>query len=194
MKTRSFVAAALLLVAGAALSPRAAAAQVFTPTFMAPRQASDVGVYLSDVADLALEGIFRQRFGAYDLGFRVGVVDAGDASLTLGGELRNPLVLGTAPLDLAFTAGAQALIGDFESLGAQAGLSIGYTFVSPEVSFTPYVHPRIAFIDPELGESDLEVLADLGVDVALRQNLTFRLGIALDDTAADWGIGLAWRR
>lgn len=193
LRKRFTVALALALVVGGA---DRAQAQVFTLPFMAPQAESSLGIYLSDFGDLALEGIARGNFGGFNLGLRGGVVDADDATgVTIGGELRNPLSLGTAPLDIAFTAGIQALLGDFDGLGAQAGLSIGHTFV-PDTGgfrFTPYIHPRIAFIDPgEPADGDLEVLADVGFDLDFASNLSLRLGVNIGD-GADWGIGLAWR-
>jgi hypothetical protein len=185
------------LAAGLLATGTPAAAQVFTPTFLAPRASSDAGIYLSDgPGEFALEGIFRRGFGGYDLGFRVGLADTRDATLLLGGELRSPLRAGTAPLDLALTAGAQALLGDVDAVGVQGGLSIGHTFVPGEITFTPYLHPRIALVDG-LGvddDFDLELLADLGLDLAFRSGLALRIGIALDDEAGgDWGVGLVWR-
>lgn len=191
-KHLSAAIAAALLVGSASV----AHAQVFTLPFMAPRPESSLGVYVSDFGDLAVEGIARGSFGGFNLGLRGGIVDAGDATgVTIGGELRNPLSLGTAPLDLAFTAGVQGLLGDFDGVGVQAGLSLGHTFV-PDTGgfrFTPYIHPRIAFIDPgEPADGDLELLADVGFDLDFAQNISLRLGINLGD-GADWGIGVAWR-
>src|SRR5690606_1495324 len=143
-----------------------AEAQVFTLPFMAPQSESSLGIYLSDFGDLALEWIARGDFGDFDLGIRGGIVDADDTTgITIGGELRKPLTVGTDPLDLAFTAGIQGLLGDFDGVGVQGGLSLGYTFV-PDTGgfrFTPYIHPRIAYIDPgEPADGDLELLADVG--------------------------------
>ena len=192
---RKAVPAALAAAAILASAP-VAQAQVFTPTYMAPRAESSLGVYLADYGDLALEGIARGNFGGFNLGIRGGIVDADEATgILIGGELRNPLSLGTAPLDLAFTMGIQAILGDFEALGAQAGLSFGHTFVAEtgSVSFTPYIHPRIAFVDPgEPADGELEALADIGVDVDFAQNLSVRFGVNIGD-GADWGIGVAWR-
>ena len=174
-----------------------AQAQVFTPTFMGPRSGGDVGIYISDQdpGDLAVEGIVRAGFGGFDLGFRGGIVDIGGANLTLGGELRNPLTLGTAPVDLAFTAGVQGILGDVDRLGVQGGLSIGHTLVPGNFTLTPYVHPRLALIDRGAGDDDLEaeLLADLGLDFVFRSGLRLRVGIAIDDIGSDWGVGIAWR-
>jgi hypothetical protein len=171
-------------------SAASAEAQVFTPSYQAPVVMNDVGVYLSDgPGDMALEGIWRNG----PVGLRLGYVDAADGLISLGGEVRVPL---TAPIDIAFTAGAQGLIGDADALGLQAGLSIGQRFVNPGIALTPYIHPRIALID-SFGQDDdwdTELLAELGVDAEFSQNLILRLSVGLSDETPDVGLGLAWRR
>jgi hypothetical protein len=186
----------LLLALALALLPQAVAAQVFTPTFLAPRQGSSLGVYASDfdVGDLAVEGILRRGFGTFDLGLRAGIVDAGGADFTIGGEYRNPISVGTAPIDLAVTGGAQALIGDADVVGLQAGVTLGTTIVPGTFAFSPYVHPRIAFIDgPGEDGFDSDLLAEIGADFTLANRAAIRLAIGLDDVGADWGIGFSWR-
>jgi hypothetical protein len=179
-------------VAAAALFVSAQAdAQVFTPSYQSPVVMNDLGIYLSDSpGDLTLEGIWRSG----PVGLRLGYVDAEpDGLLSLGGEVRVPL---TAPIDIAFTAGAQGLIGEVDALGLQAGLSIGKRFVNPGVALTPYIHPRVALIDDLAVEDDLEteLLAELGLDAEFSQNLILRLSLGLSDDTPDVGIGLAWRR
>lgn len=186
------------MVAVAALAgAQQAQAQVFTLPFMSPQSENSLGVYLNDIADLSVEGIARSDFGNFTLGVRGGIIDAGDdLGITVGGELRSPLNLDSDPVDLAFTAGIQGLLGDLEGLGIQAGLSIGHTFVPEEgnVRFTPYIHPRIGYIDwGGASDGDLELLADAGFDVDFGTNLSLRFGANLAE-GADWGIGLAWRR
>lgn len=184
----------LLLTLALALLPQAVAAQVFTPTFMAPRQGGSAGIYVSDLGDLAVEGIVRGGFGSFDLGVRGGIVDAGDTDFTLGGEYRNPIILGTAPVDLAVTGGAQALLGGSDWLGLSAGLSLGTTIVPGTFAFSPYVHPRIAFVDgPGEDGFDSDLVAEIGADFTFSNRAAFRVAIALDDVGADWGIGFSWR-
>lgn len=168
-------------------------AQVFTPTFMAPRQSSDIGVYLNDgPGEFSLEGILRRNFGSYDLGFRLGLADTEDLSILVGGDLRHPIAP-TAPIDLSLTGHAQGAFGDRSGFGLLLGLALGYTFTSPEVSFTPYLHPRIGAVESLYGDDfDLELLADLGVDISF-SSLDVRLGIGFEDHGADFGVGLAWR-
>jgi hypothetical protein len=179
------VAGALTIGAGEAN------AQVFTPSYQAPVVMNDLGIYLSDgPGDMALEGIYRSG----PLGLRIGFVDAAEDLLSLGGEVRVPLE--STPVDVAFTAGAQGLIGDFDAIGVQGGLSIGKRFVNPGVALTPYIHPRIALIDGIATDDDFEadLLADLGLDAEFASNLILRLSIGLSDNTPDVGIGLAWRR
>lgn len=179
-----------LLVAGA----QNVTAQVVTPTFMAPRGGNDVGVYLTDLdpGGLGVEGILRRSFGTYTLGIRGGVADAGDGAVSLGAELRTPLPAPTAPLDFAFTAAVQALVGDYEAVGVQGGVSLGHTFRGAQLNFTPYLHPRIAVVDTDRGEAGLEVLADVGFDVDFAPNLSLRFAATFGDFDS-FGVGLAWR-
>jgi hypothetical protein len=173
-------------------------AQVFTPTFMAPRVSNDIGVYYADLGDFALEGIVRGNFGGSNLGLRLGVADfdTDDTVISLGGELRSPINAGTAPVDLAFIAGVQALVGDGSSVGIQGGISLGHTFVSPGLTVTPYLAPRLALSDANPDdEFEADFLADLGIDLAFAPNLTVRFGAQLaDGPQADWGLGVSWRR
>ena len=185
-----------LVALALACIPQVVAAQIFTPTFMSPRTGGSLGGYISDIGDFAAEGILRANFGGYDLGVRGGIVDFGeDTDLTLGGEYRNPISLGVAPLDVAVTAGAQALFGDADVWGAQVGASLGATVVPGAFSLTPYIHPRIAFIDYG-GESDIEteLIGEVGVDFGFTGGLALRFAAALDDVGADWGLGLSWAR
>jgi hypothetical protein len=182
--------AILCLVAGV----ETVGAQVFTPTFMAPRQASDVGIYLSDgPGSFSVEGIWRGSTAGYDLGVRVGLADTDDLSVLLGAELRNPVAVG-APIDLAVTGSAQGVFGGRSGAGFLLGLVVGHTFATPGLAFTPYLHPRVGLVQP-LRHSDfeLDLLADLGFDVRISPRLDLRLGVALDGHGAGWGVGFAWR-
>ncbi len=186
------------LAAALAFSAARAEAQVFTPPYQSPVSGGDLGVYISDDAlgaGLGVEGILRMRMTSSDLGLRVGIAEVpfDGTDVTLGVDWRNPLRLsGTAPLVLALTAGGQAALGDVNGFGAQVGLSVGGDIRSPEVTFTPYIHPRLALVDIE-DESELQVLADIGVDLSFARNLLVRFDANLGD-GADFGIGLAWRR
>ncbi|HEU0299375.1 MAG TPA: hypothetical protein VFR37_07975 [Longimicrobium sp.] len=191
---RIAAALAVALVAGRA------EAQVFTPTFMSPVPGNDFGVYVSGIGEVGIEGIWRRMSrGGSDVGIRVGYADVGDGALLAGIEVRNPVVLAGAPIGLAFTAGAQGIVGDATQLGGQVGFSVGQALPAGTFTITPYIHPRLAvLVDPDADEAagedeiDVDVLADIGADFAFAGGVTLRLGINLAD-GADWGLGLAWR-
>ena len=182
------------LAAAVAAVAAPAEAQVFTPSYQSPVLLSDIGVYASDgPGDVTLEGIYRT--GA--LGLRLGFVDTdGDDLISVGGDFRSPLALSGAPLRVALTAGAQALIGEADAVGLQLGLSAGARLLGSGLAVTPYIHPRIAFINgfgPDDG-FDADLIADIGADVELAEGLVARLGVGLTNETADFGLGLAWRR
>ncbi|CAN5617815.1 hypothetical protein BH23GEM8_BH23GEM8_23730 [soil metagenome] len=196
MKIRFTLTAVVLALAWL---PEVAAAQIFTPSYLAPRQASDLGIHISDGwargGGLAVEGVWRRGFGSYDLGFRGGIAEtSGDAVLLIGGDYRRPLMIQTEPLIMALTGGAQAALGSGSAFGVDAGLTVGSTFNPEGVLVTPYLHPRIALVRSAPRESlGLELLADLGVEVEIQPNLIFRLALGFGSETADLGIGLAWR-
>jgi hypothetical protein len=185
-----------LIAAGlaVALAPSHGEAQIFTPTYMSPVASSDVGIYLADgPGDFAVEGIWRGRYGGLDMGLRAGLADIGDMGILVAAELRHPLST-SSPLDLAVSGAVQGLIiadGD-SGVGFGGGITVGHTFTSGELQFTPYLHPRVALI-AGWGDSDLELLADVGFDLRVSSSLEARFGISFEDYGADWGIGLAWR-
>lgn len=171
----------------------AAQAQVFTPSYQSPRLVNELSIHVSDgPGDMAVGGIWR----AGPLGLRLDYVDAWDGMLSVGGELRNPIPMTGAPLGLAFTAGGQALIGDENLFGFQAGLSAGYTFTGDGLSVTPYLHPRAALVKlPRVDDFEFELLADVGADIEFHNNILLRFGVKLDDVGgADFGFGIGVRR
>jgi hypothetical protein len=184
---RSLILAGALLCAAAPLG-----AQVFTPSYMSPTPGGDMGIYISDgPGSFALEGIMRRPLGGYDLGFRVGVAGGDNARILLGGEYRMPLLF-AAPLDFAFTAGAQGMLGDASGAGIQAGITMGAQLPTTGVAITPYIHPRFGVVNREPGGTEATVLADVGADFGF-PNLIFRLGFGLGGPTASWGMGFAWR-
>ena len=188
--------AGFVALAAAMVMAAPARAQVFTPTFQSTERSNDIGLYLSDgPGDLAVEGIWRRGLGTGDLGLRAGFADLSSGALILGADWRQPLALGTQPVDVALTFGGQAVLGDVDGIGGQVGLVFGHTFVEEGLHVTPYVHPRVALVSAVGDDSDakLDVLADLGADFRFAPNLVLRVGVNLGD-GADWGIGLAWRR
>jgi hypothetical protein len=188
----------------AALIASDAQAQVFSPPFQSPIPASDFGVYVSNIGDVAVEGIWRRPSrGGSDIGIRAGFADLGDGALMVGLETRNPVVLAGAPIGLAFTAAGQGIIGEGTTLlGGQVGFSAGQRIPAGNFAVTPYIHPRLALVanlaDDDDGieddnEVELDVRADVGADFDFAAGLSLRIDFNLAD-GANWGIGLAWRQ
>jgi hypothetical protein len=181
-----------VMAAGLALAGTVQA-QVFTPTFQSPRLVNELGFHVSDgPGSMAFAGIWRGG----PLGLRVGYVDAAGGLISIGGELRNALPVQGAPLGLAFTAGAQGLLGDATAVGVQAGLSAGYTFRGTGMAVTPYLHPRLGMVRTLGGPENLELrlLADVGADAELYNNLIIRFGVKLDDLGSNFGFGIGIRQ
>jgi hypothetical protein len=134
------------------------------------------------------------------VGLHAGYVDAGDGSLSVGLDLRNPVVLAGAPIGLAFTVGGQAVIGDATSVGGQVGFTAGQALPAGTVTVTPYIHPRLAVANGFVGDQaggqndfDADVLADVGLDIDFASGVSLRLGANLGD-GANWGLGVAFRQ
>lgn len=186
----------LAALAAALLTAAPAAAQVFTPPFMSPIPRNDFGVYVSDLGNIAIEGLWqRHARGGSGMGLRAGYTDWGEGSLLLGLQVVNPVQLAGAPIGLAFTASGQAVVGGVNGGGGQVGFTAGGTIPSTELGITPYIHPRLAVVswpgrDDSLG---LRVLADFGVDLDFRSGMALRVGANLGD-GASIGVGVAWRQ
>jgi hypothetical protein len=200
-KTKLRIASRLLpaLAALAVAAAVPAQAQVFTPTYMTPYPQNEIGIYASDgPGDLALEGVWRRvAAGGADIGIRAGFADVEKGALLLGLEVRNPVILAGSPIGLAFTAGAQAAVGDQVGFGGQAGFTAGHAIEGGNVRFTPYIHPRLVVVNElsAVRETDLElqVRADVGADVAMEGGFSFRFAVNLGQ-GARFGAGVAFRQ
>ena len=190
MRKNMFVTGAALLVAMTAATE--SQAQVFTPTYTSPRLVNEFGVNVSDYpGNLGVEGIWRGG----PLGLRVGYANEDSGILSIGGEFRAPLQLSDAPLGLALTAAAQGLVAEQNAIGVQTGLTAGYTFMAPGIGVTPYIHPRVGYInDRGMDGFEFQALADVGVDAEFYNNMLVRVGVSLGELGSTWGVGVGFRR
>lgn len=199
-----YIRSAILSIIAVAAFASGARAQWDAPSFLAPRPTDDIGIYVVDMdgADLGIEGIWRQS-GNLNLGVRVGYLDtAGDGRLVAGGETWGALLSAGPdfPVDVSWTLGAGALIGDGVIFSVPVGLTIGRALVLTPVSFQVYGHPRLALVASSAGDVagdddtnlDVEAMFDIGADVYVSEDLTARLGFTLGGPDA-LGIGLAYR-
>ncbi|MEJ2503248.1 MAG: hypothetical protein P8177_08005, partial [Gemmatimonadota bacterium] len=176
MKIRTLLLA--LIALGVASEARA---QFDAPAFLPPRPGDDVGVYLSDVADFGIQGIWRQR-GNLNLGLRLGYIDGySGGALSVGVETWG-MVLNAGeelPVDVGWTLAGGGVFGDNNSIEIPAGITIGRVVQLETLTLQPYAHPRVAlfFFTDAPDDSDdveLEVLFDLGIEAVLNEDFKLR--------------------
>jgi hypothetical protein len=175
-----------------------ASAQWSAPSFLPPRPGDDIGVYVSSIGDVGIQGIWRQH-GNLNLGLRAGWIEAPDhggvvvAAESWGLVTRAGVGL---PVDVAWTAGAGAVFDTGTSLEVPAGVSVGRTMPFPPLSVQFYLHPRLALVmltgTDQPDETEITGLVDLGADILTAGGLKLRLGATLGRFDA-LGIGLAMR-
>lgn len=196
--------AVMVVGAALALTTTSAAGQVGweSPLLAAPAQQAELGVFLTDMAggDLGVMGMWRGGDGS--LGLRVGLADdARDEIAVFGGvDYQRPLIRHSAdfPLDVEWVLGAGLSIGDRTIVSIPAGLTVGRLLPAEGVDFKPYVTPRLVV---DLGEnvggldddSDLDLVADIGLDFQFQPGWRIRFGIALGDRGDEAiAIGIAF--
>jgi hypothetical protein len=194
MKIRLLVISLAFLAIAA---PARAQVPYDAPSFMPPRPGDDIGVYLSDIGDFGIQGIWRQS-GNLNLGLRLGYIDGGgDGAITVGAETWDLLFAAGDPLpvDVAWTLGVGAAINGGTTLEVPVGLTFGLPVDLDQLQLQVYAHPRLGLFVHAVNddtELDLEGLFDLGVDAALNEDWKLRLGA----TFGVWdaiGIGMAYR-
>lgn len=171
------------------------------PSFFAPRQADDIGVYAVKPDGSAGAGfavIWRQS-GNINLGVRGGLADGGHVQL--GAEFFGPLNLGApgAALQFSWIVGGGATFNDATLLRIPLGVSAGMELGTGGMRITPYVHPRVALsvlaYDTPGGErtdTDVGFDIDVGADASIGESLVLRVGVSLGDAEA-FGAGIAYR-
>ena len=192
------------LVAGG--STVVSAQEVFTPVFKAPYRAFtnyEIGGMFSDPEgrDYALEGFYGVGRGRNDFGIRIAYQSFGGGgdAIGVGGSFRTRVLQYSTnfPLDGALTLGAGALFGEGDDIFTiPVGLSLGRRILleGSSTSFVPYAHPIMAASFGS-GESDVDFVLGLGVDIRFGQNLDVRVSAGLGaDTWSGVGVGLAFVR
>lgn len=188
-----------------------AAAQVYdVPTFRTPYGETGLGLHLvlqNDADDVGVLGTWRRSGSDIVLGVRAGLLEAdGDLGLMVGMEVGRQFVQANEefPLDVAWASGVGVgTVPDRDvtllrvpigiSIGRRVQLDDGGTFI------TPYAHPRLAvdilFFDAGPGEDDtrseLNADIDLGLDIELSPQVTFRFAVTVGENEAI-GLGLAF--
>lgn len=191
------VLVALLLLLGAG----SATAQVYdVPAFHPPYGESQFGLYLffpNDVDDVGVMGTWRDSGDLLDLGFRAGALGfEGETGLLAAVELKDHVVRASEefPLDVAWVSGV-GITGfpgsELEELvRIPLGFSFGRALGDEDVSFVPYIYPRLA-LDFVGDDTDLGFDLDLGFDASFATEWSLRFAFTLGDHEAV-GVGLAF--
>lgn len=162
--------------------------------FLTPPQAqSGVGLYLTDPAggDIGFVGTWRAP-GRGNLGFRLGLAnDWRDELSVFGGvDISGRLTRASSefPLDVDWIFGAGLGVGHHALVSFPLGLSVGRSFTSEGVVFTPYLTPRVA-LDARMGSGvrsdvDMNFTVELGLELAFQPNWRIRFGGSFGDREA----------
>ena len=206
-----------LVAAGAAslLAASALGAQAWNhPTFQPPRIAErEFNFAVANAGDAGTSVLFQWRHGvgartqlSLDAGFAEPEGNDANTYVLLGGQLGYQITTARAdmPLDLMFTGGVYAALGDVSLVRAPVGVALGHRFpLEGTLAITPYAHPRLSIdfcsdcgLDGD-SDTDLGVNVDLGAEFEFNRQLAMRLSATL--SGSDWlgnsnafGISLAW--
>jgi len=197
-KRTLLLAAALLLLPGGR-----AAAQIAwdAPWLVPPGPTPGLGIFLMDAngGDLGFMATWRAPAGRY--GLRGGIAEAGNDDIGAFGGIdfsgRITRASYELPLDVDWVFGAGVGVADGVRVSVPVGLNLGHTFRDQGVAFTPYVTPRLIFDawldddDQNRGDDDaaeLELAADIGLDLRFARGFLVRLGGTLGRDAVAIGL------
>ena len=183
------------------LASDAAAQASFTPSYNSPYRAfnsSEFGGILSfpdGASDFAVEGVYRFARGAWDVGIKGGIIDAGSTAVIAGVEGRLRVMDHTQqdfPLDGAVVVGLGTF--DFDRfLVPSAGLSLGRNVQLEDFSFTAYGQPTV-FLATGSGSTDFNFGLGLGVDFQIAEAVDLRTSFGLVDGPNGISFAFVWIR
>lgn len=175
-----------------------------TPMLIGPGAPAGFGIFVMEPwpgDEIAVMGTYRTSPVPVGLGFRVGLGEGlRDELAVFGGfDLSGYLLRSTdeLPLDFLWFTGAGLGIGDDVLISFPLGISAGANLESDGIVFRPYVAPRV-ILDAFFGEGDddleLDVAADLGLDLAFDPRWMIRFAATIGDDRDALLIGLAFPR
>lgn len=182
-----------------------------TPMLIGPGAPGGLGIHLMESwpgEGLAVLGTYRTSPVPVGLGFRVGIGEEADDDLSVFGgvDVAGSLLQATdeVPIDVLWFAGAGLGIGGDLLLSFPLGLSVGAILDTDQVRFAPYAAPRVV-LDACLGDDDppaggcfrgddveLDVAADVGLDLSFSPSWTIRFAATLGDDREALLIGIAF--
>lgn len=201
MSLRKSALFAALALSTAFAATEASAQASFTPSFNSPYRAFDsheFGGILSfpdGAADFAVEGVYRFGKGAWDIGIKGGIIDAGSTAVIAGVEGRLRVMDHTEqsfPLDGAVVIGLGTF--DFDAwVVPSAGLSLGRNVELEDFSFTAYGQPTL-FLTTGNGDTNFDFGLGFGVDFQIAQAVDLRTSFGVLDGPGGVSFGFVWIR
>jgi hypothetical protein len=172
------------------------------PSLVAPGSPAGWGVHLfdPDPGDLGVFASWRGAPAPVGLGIRFGIAEGyrDDLAILGGVDVSGPLyeAPGEVPTTVIWFLGAGAGIEDDVLLSFPAGVSVGWVFEGDQVSFRPYVAPKVV-LDALLGDEedrpgrfgddddvDLGAALEFGLDLAFSPSFAVRAGASVGDRDA----------
>jgi hypothetical protein len=177
------------------------------PMLIAPGAPAGLGLFIMEPwpgDDWAGMLTYRTSPVPVGLGLRVGLGEGvGDDLAVFGGvDLSGYLARtgGDASLEILWFTGAGVGVGDDALFSFPLGISVGADLRSEDVSFRPYVAPRLV-LDVCMGDDDpfcrfrddpgVDVAADLGLDLAFDPSWLIRFAATVGEDREGVLIGLA---
>ena len=146
-------------------------------------------------SDFAVEGVYRFASGAWDVGIKGGIIDAGNTAFIAGVEGRLRVMDHTQqdfPLDGAVVIGLGTF--DFDAwVVPSAGLSLGRNVQLEDFSFTAYGQPTL-FLTTGGGDTNFDFGLGLGVDFQIAEAVDLRTSFGLVDGPEGFSFAFVWVR
>lgn len=175
-----------------------------TPFMVPPAAPRGLGIYLTDADPGGIGALvtYRRADAPAGLGLRVGVAEdrTDDVAVHGGVDFSGFLVRETpdVPLSVVWNLGLGMSAGDWVLLSFPLGVTIGKVIDTEEVTFNPYLGPRIV-LDARLGddaprddELDLDLAVDLGIDLSFDPRMAIRFAGTLGDDREGLAIGVVF--
>jgi hypothetical protein len=183
-----------LLTAALAL-PASAQIAWESPALISPVAPSGLSLFLIEAAggDLGALATYRREAGPVGYGFRFAVADEGgpDSDVAIAGGIDISGFLARAvegsEVDLVWWSGAGLGVGNETLVTIPLGLIIGWSGASGDIVLSPYGggHVNLDIISGAGDNVDLDLVADLGLDLVLPSGWLLRFGATLADGGRD---------
>ena len=166
-----------------------------SPALISPVAPSGLSLFLLEAAggDLGALGTYRRGTGPVGYGFRFAIADEGgpDSDVAVAGGVDLSGFLSRAvegsEVDLVWWSGAGIGVGGETLLTIPLGLIVGWSGSGGDIVLSPYggAHVVLDIISGDGDNVDLDLVADLGLDLVLPSGWLLRFGATLADGGRD---------